>query len=718
MKVFRTKLLNLLAVLTISTHAQQLDGYSRSVNYPGLSNGCLTALNTTVANCPSLLNTASIDNPRLNSEQLTALCTTSCRDALTNARTTIKAGCSAPNDTITVDAVVYPATFIIDRFRYTYDLSCRVDASSGRYCDELMLSWLAAGNASTKAANCSDCSLGSMQTQLNSAFGFDEEFAEDFQAVKASCGSTGFAFTTPAAYAVSTNLPTRANDANVASCSNPYVVIPGDSCDAIALARQVSTFSVIKAGGLKSDCSNLIPGASLCLPAPCTLYRVQDDDDCKKIVNAHKGVTGAGLLAWNSNLTPLCTNIVEMTRNLICVSPPGGSTSDITITAIPPTTTIIEATAVPKPTNGHPNTTATCASWYTVQDGDFCESISLRQGIALQDFYWLNPSIDANCTNLWLSTAYCVQSVGDINKYPNYPYSSSAVYTLTKPAYVTTTSVLTPTVPSASPYVPLPRAPGTKADCEDYIDYTSVEPFRDQFESENVRLITEEINSCSFAASGYMVSEEDFLNWNPSLTSSKPCYLQKGYSYCIVDSVSSHSPVAYYGGCLAVESGYPGTISTCDCYTVIMGSTTNTPRCAQIAADADIDQADLISWNPWVGSDCDTGLYKDLALNVERPVCIGTESMDVGTPTAPVPSVGTTSSARATTTSTGFPAPPAQTQDGIAKNCTKYYVVVGGDGCWAIANANGISLDQFYAWNPAIGECANLWPDYAVCVQA
>jgi hypothetical protein len=108
MKVFRTKLLKPLAVLIIGTHAQQLDGYYRSVSYPGLSNGCLTALNTTVANCPSLLNTASVDNPRLNSEQLDALCTTPCRSALTNARNTIKAGCSAPNDTIIVDAVVYP----------------------------------------------------------------------------------------------------------------------------------------------------------------------------------------------------------------------------------------------------------------------------------------------------------------------------------------------------------------------------------------------------------------------------------------------------------------------------------------------------------------------------------------------------------------------------------------------------------------------------------
>jgi hypothetical protein len=39
-----------------------------------------------------------------------------------------------------------------------------------------MFLWLAAGNVLTKAANCLDCSLGSMQTQLNLPFGYDEEF--------------------------------------------------------------------------------------------------------------------------------------------------------------------------------------------------------------------------------------------------------------------------------------------------------------------------------------------------------------------------------------------------------------------------------------------------------------------------------------------------------------------------------------------------------------
>lgn len=158
-----------------------------------------------------------------------------------------------------------------------------------------------------------------MQTQLNSPFGFDKEFAQDFQAVKASCGSSGYPFTTPTAYAISTSVPDRAEDANIPSCSNPYVVQSGDNCDAIALALHVSTFSIIKAGGLKRDCSNLTPGVSLCLPAPCTLYRVQSDDDCKQIVSDHSGVTGIGFLTWNPNIDPLCTNLEDLTGNLLCV---------------------------------------------------------------------------------------------------------------------------------------------------------------------------------------------------------------------------------------------------------------------------------------------------------------------------------------------------------------------------------------------------------------
>ncbi|KAK1999967.1 hypothetical protein LX36DRAFT_709681 [Colletotrichum falcatum] len=41
------------------------------------------------------------------------------------------------------------------------------------------------------------------------------------------------------------------------------------------------------------------------------------------------------------------------------------------------------------------------------------------------------------------------------------------------------------------------------------------------------------------------------------------------------------------------------------------------------------------------------------------------------------------------------------------------YLAVASNGCWAIADGLGISLDDLYAWNPALdGSCSGLRPDY------
>ncbi|KAF3891978.1 NodB Homologuey domain-containing protein [Trichophyton interdigitale] len=81
-----------------------------------------------------------------------------------------------------------------------------------------------------------------------------------------------------------------------------------------------------------------------------------------------------------------------------------------------------------------------------------------------------------------------------------------------------------------------------------------------------------------------------------------------------------------------------------------------------------------------------------------------------------VPTGTSTTSPTATPTSPGTP-PPAPTQPGVASNCQKWHTVVSGDTCYDIAAANGISLDNLYKWNPAVGtNCASLWLGYAVCV--
>ncbi|PWN40463.1 hypothetical protein IE81DRAFT_305111 [Ceraceosorus guamensis] len=49
-------------------------------------------------------------------------------------------------------------------------------------------------------------------------------------------------------------------------------------------------------------------------------------------------------------------------------------------------------------------------------------------------------------------------------------------------------------------------------------------------------------------------------------------------------------------------------------------------------------------------------------------------------------------------------------------DCSPVVQVKSGDGCYAIADANGISLDQFYADNPGI-DCGAIYPGYSVCVS-
>lgn len=121
--------------------------------------------------------------------------------------------------------------------------------------------------------------------------------------------------------------------------------------------------------------------------------------------------------------------------------------------------------------------------------------------------------------------------------------------------------------------------------------------------------------------------------------------------------------------------------------------------CAQVAEDARISVADLAAWNPWIGSNCDAGLFAGLWGTQERAVCIG-----VGPAGAtPVPSRATTFSTITTATATRNTATSltttaaAPTQTGIVAACTRYYVAQLGDGCWAIAQQFGITLEQFLA---------------------
>ena len=74
--------------------------------------------------------------------------------------------------------------------------------------------------------------------------------------------------------------------------------------------------------------------------------------------------------------------------------------------------------------------------------------------------------------------------------------------------------------------------------------------------------------------------------------------------------------------------------------------------CASMASDWGISVDDFIKWNPAVGKDC-SAIWADYFYCIAVP----------GTPDHPGPVV------------------PTPHQDGIAKNCKKYYKVQSGDYC-------------------------------------
>jgi hypothetical protein len=62
-------------------------------------------------------------------------------------------------------------------------------------------------------------------------------------------------------------------------------------------------------------------------------------------------------------------------------------------------------------------------------------------------------------------------------------------------------------------------------------------------------------------------------------------------------------------------------------------------------------------------------------------------------------------------------ATPTPTQPNMADGCNKFHKIVKGEACVDLADQYGISLDEFLAWNPDVGDdCRDLKYDFYVCV--
>ncbi|GIJ99590.1 hypothetical protein Aspvir_001724 [Aspergillus viridinutans] len=243
-------------------------------------------------------------------------------------------------------------------------------------------------------------------------------------------------------------------------------------------------------------------------------------------------------------------------------------------------------------------------------------------------------------------------------------------------------------------------APGTTADCSEWIEYSSS-------------------LTCALIEQLFGMTEAEFEEWNPIVTElGTGCALISGLYYCVqvnftTVTVSSSNPFTTTSGgstsgtavattsastsAIATPTPYEtGMVSDCDAFHLVVSGDT----CATIASSAGISVSNFETWNPTVGFDC-SGLWLDYY------VCIGIVGGASSTAATSTPT---------TTTGNGI-STPTPYESGMVDDCDEFYLVVSGDSCASIASTAGISVTDFETWNPTIGSgCSGLWLGYYVCV--
>lgn len=208
-------------------------------------------------------------------------------------------------------------------------------------------------------------------------------------------------------------------------------------------------------------------------------------------------------------------------------------------------------------------------------------------------------------------------------------------------------------------------------------------------------------DGCSTIASAYGITLADFYAWNPAVGTSCTDLDYDDY-VCVgiigqtaVPTTTTPTPT---NGITTPTPIQTGMVSDCDQFYLVQAG----DGCQTIATSYGISLATFYAWNPAVGTSCTNLDYGDY-------VCVGT--LDQTT------TLRTTTTTRTTSTPTNGISTPTPTQTGMVSNCDDFYLVVSGDSCYDIATGNGITLDEFYAWNPAIGtSCSGLDFGYYVCV--
>ncbi|KAG9199588.1 hypothetical protein G6514_008350 [Epicoccum nigrum] len=324
-----------------------------------------------------------------------------------------------------------------------------------------------------------------------------------------------------------------------------------------------------------------------------------------------------------------------------------------------------------------PNTTEYCTWWYENDGSVACNDMPATWAITLEAFRRWNPSITAECGNFDTGRSYCVEAFGEPEPVPT---SSSII-----------SSSSTPT-PTSSGGPPGPTQDGTVENCN-----------RWDFVNEN-----EDCNTFIKKYPGLTLG--DLQKWNTGIGDKCQflwaevyvCTSVPGWTPPTLTSTSKTTPTVPTptNGIATPSPIQPGMVDNCDAFYFVKPD----EYCTDIAKKNSISLSQFYAWNPKVGTSCG-GLWPEVY------VCVSIVGHSPTTTTAPP-----TTTVKPTPTN-GI-ATPTPIQEGMVNNCDAFHYVVDGDGCSKIVQQYGISLSQFYKWNPAVGSsCSALWLETYVCVS-
>ncbi|KAK3693487.1 hypothetical protein B0T22DRAFT_41380 [Podospora appendiculata] len=331
-------------VLAQAVLAQQFNGshfqYDRG-GYMKLSEQCFNALNTTVACSDHLREKTVWDGsgiPVSRERYLTETCQDTCRESLVELRTKIQSACDGETEFIHHNGMAYPATYMVDRYLFTFEVMCYRNKLTGKLCDLTLIDWRKdESSPPTHIRNCHECVLGPLQVQLSSPFGYSKERASTFASATSSCHATAYPYATPGPYGARLQqVPPALADNKIRPgprCRGIYVIQEGDTCESIAASLQVSSHMLREINGLTIRCkrdsfdnyrdgSFIRAGERLCIPDKCLTHQIAEDDTCATVARRY-GITVPEFRAWNPALNAPCDVLGTREPLLACISAPG-----------------------------------------------------------------------------------------------------------------------------------------------------------------------------------------------------------------------------------------------------------------------------------------------------------------------------------------------------------------------------------------------------------